>query len=417
MGGGGHKDTASLPSTLRSLASTTSSSDWSTTRPRWLPDIQADNEVAASEKFDNLYSALQQRALLYNDRPLQARLHYRNDILQRHASLPTAHNVPITMTGTTIVGVTGRDCVVLAADARATANRMVVDGTCRKLHLLTRTCAVAGAGTAADLQMVARTCRATARLHNRHYSSYGSSGGASSSSIVETLSDDFIYSAGIGNADDDDKDGTQEGAASVHALCHWIQSHLREKACEVALIVGGMDPTTLQPVLRAIHPNGSMDIVDFVAMGSGGPAALSILESARSLHHGDVGGSSTLAPHTDWTVDEAVALAVRAVQAGIDNDLGSGSYVDVCIIPRHGAARYVQRYTDAQELPPIPTATDADVAAVSNSDEKGIIEPVLAAAVGVNGFGNRPYSVQSRRMLRTHVGSGSDPLWSDILKP
>jgi Proteasome subunit len=261
----------------------------------------------------------------------------------------------------------------------------------------------------------------TARLRHRLYTTSGpssgsSGGGASSNGIVETLSDDDddIYSAGIGNADDNGEEGASpDGAASVHALCHWIQSHLRKEACEVALIVGGMDPTTRQPVLRSIHPNGSMDIVDFVAMGSGSMAALSVLELARTQrHHSDAIDSNSLAPHSDWTQDEAVALAVRAVQAGIDNDLGSGSYVDVCIIPRHGAARYVQRYTSAQELPPLTTET-------SHRDPEGSIsiESVPTAAGGVNGFGNRPYSVQSRRTLQIHGGSGSDPLWNDILQP
>ena len=81
------------------------------------------------------------------------------------------------------------------------------------------------------------------------------------------------------------------------------------------LVVAGVDPTGVG--LYTVHAHGSTDKLPYVTMGSGSLAAMSVFE-------------------TQWkqgmTRDEAVKLASDAIQAGIFNDLGSGSNVDVCVI-------------------------------------------------------------------------------------
>ena len=81
------------------------------------------------------------------------------------------------------------------------------------------------------------------------------------------------------------------------------------------LVVAGVDPTGVG--LFTVHAHGSTDKLPYVTMGSGSLAAMSVFE-------------------TQWkhqmTRDEAIKLASDAIQAGIFNDLGSGSNVDVCII-------------------------------------------------------------------------------------
>ena len=81
------------------------------------------------------------------------------------------------------------------------------------------------------------------------------------------------------------------------------------------LVVAGVDPTGVG--LYTVHAHGSTDKLPYVTMGSGSLAAMSVFE-------------------TQWkqgmTRDEAVRLASNAIQAGIFNDLGSGSNVDVCVI-------------------------------------------------------------------------------------
>lgn len=81
------------------------------------------------------------------------------------------------------------------------------------------------------------------------------------------------------------------------------------------LVVAGVDPTG--PHLFTVHAHGSTDKLPYVTMGSGSLAAMSVFE-------------------TKWkkvlTREEAVDLCAEAIEAGIWNDLGSGSNVDVCVI-------------------------------------------------------------------------------------
>ncbi|KAL2255074.1 hypothetical protein VTK26DRAFT_4189 [Humicola hyalothermophila] len=81
------------------------------------------------------------------------------------------------------------------------------------------------------------------------------------------------------------------------------------------LVVAGVDPTGTH--LFTVHAHGSTDKLPYVTMGSGSLAAMSVFE-------------------TQWrpslTRDEAVKLCADAIEAGIWNDLGSGSNVDVAVI-------------------------------------------------------------------------------------
>ena len=83
------------------------------------------------------------------------------------------------------------------------------------------------------------------------------------------------------------------------------------------LVVAGVDPTGVG--LYTVHAHGSTDKLPYVTMGSGSLAAMSVFE-------------------TQWksklTEEEAVSLCANAIQAGIFNDLGSGSNVDVAILRR-----------------------------------------------------------------------------------
>lgn len=84
-----------------------------------------------------------------------------------------------------------------------------------------------------------------------------------------------------------------------------------------ALVLGGVD--LHGPHLYSIHPHGSVDELPFVTMGSGSLAAMSVFESRFKA---------------DMTQEEAVLLVHDAIEAGIVNDLGSGSNVDVMIITK-----------------------------------------------------------------------------------
>jgi 20S proteasome subunit beta 2 len=81
------------------------------------------------------------------------------------------------------------------------------------------------------------------------------------------------------------------------------------------LVVAGVDPTGVH--LFTVHAHGSTDKLPYVTMGSGSLAAMAIFETMWKK---------------GMTRDEAVELCSEAIQAGIFNDLGSGSNVDVCVI-------------------------------------------------------------------------------------
>jgi 20S proteasome subunit beta 2 len=84
-----------------------------------------------------------------------------------------------------------------------------------------------------------------------------------------------------------------------------------------ALILGGIDVNG--PQLFTIYPHGSTDKLPYVTMGSGSLAAMSVFENNWK---------------SDMTQEEGIKLVAEAIEAGIFNDLGSGSNVDVCVIKK-----------------------------------------------------------------------------------
>jgi 20S proteasome subunit beta 2 len=83
------------------------------------------------------------------------------------------------------------------------------------------------------------------------------------------------------------------------------------------LVIAGVDPTGTH--LFTVHAHGSTDKLPYVTMGSGSLAAMSVFETQWK-------------PQLDE--EDAVELCSRAIQAGIFNDLGSGSNVDVAVITK-----------------------------------------------------------------------------------
>ncbi|KAG8746480.1 proteasome core particle subunit beta 2 [Ceratobasidium sp. 414] len=96
-----------------------------------------------------------------------------------------------------------------------------------------------------------------------------------------------------------------------------------------ALVLGGVDSTG--PHLFTVAPHGSTDKLPYVTMGSGSLAAMAVFESQWKA------GLSR---------DEAVDLVSAAISAGIFNDLGSGSNVDVCVITASGTQMLRNHKTD-----------------------------------------------------------------------
>ena len=126
--------------------------------------------------------------------------------------------------------------------------------------------------------------------------------------------------------------------------------HRHQGHIGAALVLGGVDVTG--PQLFTVAPHGSTDKLPYVTMGSGSLAAMAVFESYWKA------GLDVSPPHQTsqkphsyhlfcfvlllfWADrplqrESAVKLVCDAISAGIFNDLGSGSNVDVCIITANG---------------------------------------------------------------------------------
>ncbi|KAK7205894.1 endopeptidase [Myxozyma melibiosi] len=218
------------------------------------------------------------------------------DNYQRNKFL-TAKGYPVptaTATGTTIVGCRFDGGVVIAADTRATEGEIVADKNCEKLHRMSPNIWCAGAGTAADCEMVTQLISSNLELH--------------------------AMSTGR--------------APRVVTCLTMLKQHLFKYQGHVGayLIVAGCDPTG--PKLFSIHAHGSTDVGYYLSLGSGSMAAMATLESKWK---------------SSMTKQEAMDLCAEAIEAGIWNDLGSGSNVDMCVMEVNKPAVLHRNYRTPNE--------------------------------------------------------------------
>jgi 20S proteasome subunit beta 2 len=98
-----------------------------------------------------------------------------------------------------------------------------------------------------------------------------------------------------------------------------------------ALVLGGMDVNG--PALYSIYPHGSVDKLPYVTMGSGSLAAMGVFEDGFK---------------PDMSREEGCELVRQAIRAGIFNDLGSGSNVDITVIT-DGDVEYIRPFEIAND--------------------------------------------------------------------
>lgn len=267
-------------------------------------------------------------------------------------------------TGTTIAGCVCRGHVILAADTRATQNTIVADKVAQKLHPLAQNAWCAGAGTSADLEMTTRLCLYTLALDQLKYNSIGND--------EDTIPD--LVATFTTPAKQEENNSLLIGKVSLGRICSFLQDRLwkGQGNLGVNLILGCVDQGEAH--LRALHPHGSMDVdLPFAALGSGGLAAMSIMECGYNQN---------------LTVSEAKELVQSAIIAGIQNDLGSGSQVDICIILPDGTSQMTRCVVPSRVLKELD---------YSSADD----EPRLSAedSAGTNGFGNTPFGIKSKRTI------------------
>eukprot|EP00731_Ephydatia_muelleri_P024863 Em0016g1134a len=197
----------------------------------------------------------------------------RNELLRRSGvTFPT----PV-KTGTTIAGIVFKDGVILGADTRATGGSVVADKNCAKIHYIAKNMYCCGAGTAADTEYTTEMISSQLELHRL------STGRKLRVTTALQLLKQYLY--------------RYQGYIGAY------------------LVLGGVDITG--PQLFTVHAHGSTDKLPYVAMGSGSLAAMSVFEDRYK---------------PNMELEEGKRLVRDAIAAGIFNDLGSGSNVDMCII-------------------------------------------------------------------------------------
>ncbi|KAL7531771.1 hypothetical protein ACHAWF_003903 [Thalassiosira exigua] len=284
-------------------------------------------------------------------------------------------------TGTTIAALLASDSTVLilAADTRATDGSTVADPRCEKLHALARNVWCAGAGTSADCDALVRLAKFAFWKRGATYAEGRGVGNAATAAGASA--------SAANHWDDLDAEDRDVPPASVPAVLCYLRRRLRESGGRIGanLLAGGYDPSSRRAYLAAIHPHGSMDVVTDGALGSGGLAATGVLEA----RYARIGGPRC-------SVEDGIRLVVDAVGAGIENDLGSGSQVDVCVVGE-GGVLYRRAAVGEEEIERV------EAAAGGRAPEALADGPYVEESAGVNGFGNVPFAVQSKRLV---VGGG-----------
>ena len=187
-------------------------------------------------------------------------------------------------TGTTIVGVVGKDCIVLGADKRVTlAGRLVVDKRFNKILQVNENIVVAMAGTVSDAQLLTKYLRANLKLNELRR-----------------------------NKKNDIKE-------SVNFLSNTLYGAARQYIpAIVGFLVAGRDEEGVH--LYEVGIDGSIiKYEDYISDGSGMMYAIGTLEANYRKN---------MAPQ------DTVKLTVQAINSSMQRDAASGNGVEVYLVTK-----------------------------------------------------------------------------------
>lgn len=193
-------------------------------------------------------------------------------------------SVEVRKTGTTTLGIICRDGAVLAAESKSTMGYLIASKESEKILQLEDHIAMTIAGASGDAESLARYMKAELKLF----------------------------------AIENQRKISIKGAATL--LANILQGS-KYYPYYVQLIIAGYDNTGAS--IFTLDPLGSAEEErKFFSTGSGSPMALGVLEDAYK---------------EGMTVDEASKLAMRAIKAAIERDIGSGGKaMDIAVITKDG---------------------------------------------------------------------------------
>ena len=199
----------------------------------------------------------------------------------------------VTKTGTTIVGITTEDGVVMASDMRASlGGRIVSNKNVQKVEEIQPNAALTMSGSVGGAQSYVRSLRAEANLFEARRGKY----------------------------------------MSINALATMGSNLLRGGPFFlVAPLLAGVDDEGSH--VYSLDPSGSSLADDYSAQGSGMPYALGVLEQEY---------------RDDLPMSEGVTVAAQAIQSATERDTASGNGIHITKITREAVD--IVGYTDFEEL-------------------------------------------------------------------
>jgi len=180
----------------------------------------------------------------------------------------------VTKTGTTIVGITTPEGVVMGSDMRASlGGRIVSNKDVQKVEEIQQNAALSMSGSVGGAQSYIRSLRAEASLYEARRGEH----------------------------------------MSINALSTMASNLLRGGPFFMVVpLLAGMDDDGAQ--VYSLDPSGSSLSDDYSAQGSGMPYALGVLEQEYT---------------DDLTMDEAETIAARAVESASERDTASGNGIHI----------------------------------------------------------------------------------------
>ncbi len=192
-------------------------------------------------------------------------------------------------TGTTTVGIVCKDGVVLAAEKKSTMGYLIASKESQKIYQLDDSIAMTIAGSSGDAQTLVRYMKAELKLFSVQ----------------------------------NQRKITVKGAATL--LANILQGGRTSfEPYYVQLILAGVD--SKGPVIYSLDAIGGHDEErKFFSTGSGSPYALGVLEDSYK---------------ENLSADDGAKLAVRAIKAAIERDIGSGGKgINVTVITSKGTKK------------------------------------------------------------------------------
>ena len=198
-------------------------------------------------------------------------------------------------TGTTTVGIVCKDGVILGADKRTTAGgQLVANKKTEKVVKVTDDIWVTTAGGASDCQLLVKLTQAELRLKRMRVH----------------------------------RKVTVEEAA--HLMSRMVYNNLRKPSMIPGIshfLLGGRDEKGYY--VYDIFADGTLTLIDdFVGSGSGSILAYGVLETLY---------------HPEMTIDQGVALVVKALNAAMQRDIFSGNGLDIIVVNRDGVKKVLEK--------------------------------------------------------------------------